>query len=132
MKYLQTCATTVVLPIKYDENKCGFNIYECCILPFQGATHDRRHLTQGDAIGLGYVRLSAWPNTVRLCRRGIFSYKKCSYTLLYMRAKNHYRAGLKPRPYDVGGAVGDWCKNIPGMHDIVGARGKTRPNRIKS
>jgi hypothetical protein len=39
---------------------------------------------------------------------------------------------LKYRPYDVGGAVEDCCKMILRMPGIVVARGKTRPNRIKS
>jgi hypothetical protein len=37
-----------------------------CILPFQGATPGGGQFTQGDAIGLGYDRLSALPNTVQL------------------------------------------------------------------
>jgi hypothetical protein len=54
------------------------------------------------------------------------------YTLLYLLRQHFTRAGLKHRPYDVGCAVADCCKIILRMPGIVGARGKTRPNRIKS
>jgi hypothetical protein len=39
---------------------------------------------------------------------------------------------LKYRPYDIAGAVADWCKMILRMPGIVGARGKTRPCRNES
>jgi hypothetical protein len=53
---------------------------EVIILPAQGATNDRRIVTQGDAIGLGYARLSALPEIVRLYQAGI---RPVTYILHY-------------------------------------------------
>jgi hypothetical protein len=59
--------------------------------------------------------------------RNIFRIKNVLIHYYICARKIITRAGLKPRPYDVAGAVEDWCKMILRMPGIVGARGKTRP-----
>jgi hypothetical protein len=66
-----------------------------------------------------------------LLPRNIFYMKNICIHYYICTHKIITREGLKHHPYDIAGAVTDWCKMISRMPGIAGARGKTRPNRIK-